>query len=309
MKLRSFILINCIILLLILLVDGMWLIKVEGINSIPKSYNKPKSEGTNNNTNKMSNIVYENKDNPVNIIIMGLDDEEVRSDVILLMNYSPKDNRLNIISIARDTMTEINNRRVKINSLIGINGEKLVAEKVEELTGLPVHYYVTLNFEGFRNIIDTLDGVEVDVPFNMNYDDPEQGLHIHLKKGMQLLDGDKAEQFVRYRKGNRTGEGYTFGDLGRIKTQQKFIKALLEQKARFKYISKVDEIFLILKKYMNTNIEIGDINYYLNDLVKLKSCKIEAYTLPGDSKIVKNVWYFICDEQKAKELIDKNFFK
>jgi polyisoprenyl-teichoic acid--peptidoglycan teichoic acid transferase len=287
----------------------MWLIKVEGINSIPKSYNKPKSEGTNNNTNKMSNIVYENKDNPVNIIIMGLDDEEVRSDVILLMNYSPKDNRLNIISIARDTMTEINNRRVKINSLIGINGEKLVAEKVEELTGLPVHYYVTLNFEGFRNIIDTLDGVEVDVPFNMNYDDPEQGLHIHLKKGMQLLDGDKAEQFVRYRKGNRTGEGYTFGDLGRIKTQQKFIKALLEQKARFKYISKVDEIFLILKKYMNTNIEIGDINYYLNDLVKLKSCKIEAYTLPGDSKIVKNVWYFICDEQKAKELIDKNFFK
>lgn len=305
MRLRSFILINCIILFIILLADGIWLIKVEGVNSIPKSYSGRKSEGPKN----LSYFTQEERKKPVNIIIMGLDDEEKRSDVILLLNFDPVSNRINILSIARDTKIKINSRNVKVNSLVGIGGEELVVEKVEELTGLPIHYYVTLNFEGFRNIIDTLDGVEVEVPFNMNYDDPEQNLHIHLKKGKQLLDGDKAEQFVRYRKGNRAGEGYTFGDLGRIEAQQKFIKAMMEQKAKVKYIAKADEIFLILKKYMNTNIEIGDINFYLNELMNLRFCQVESYSLPGDSAYIKKVSYFIYDEEKTKELIDINFFK
>ncbi|MCX8128682.1 MAG: LCP family protein [Clostridia bacterium] len=303
MKLRSFVLVNCIVLFIILLIDGIWLLKIEGINSIPKSHSDSKgNEFLLNNTRK-------DRGKPVNIVMIGLDDEEVRSDVILLLNYSPKSGILNILSITRDTRVRFKGKDVKFNSLIGIKGEDLVIEKLEELTGLPIQYYVTLNFKGFRNIIDTLDGVEIDVPFNMDYDDAEQNLHIHLKKGKQLLDGKKAEQYVRYRKGNRTREGYAFGDLGRIKAQQQFIRAIVEQKLKIKYLSKADEIFFILKSHMTTNIEIGDINFYLDDIMEKKVQRIEAYSLPGHSSYIKNIWYFIHDERETRKLINEKFLK
>ncbi len=246
---------------------------------------------------------------PVNILILGLDDEEVRSDVIILMNFKPEDAKLNILSIARDTRVYFKGKPWKINAMMAIGREKLVIDTVERYTGMPVHYYITLNFRGFREIVDTLGGVEFYVPFNMDYDDPAQNLHIHLKKGWQVLDGRKAEQFVRYRKGNRNGQGYEDGDLGRIKAQQEFIKAFIKQKSSFKYISRVDEIFSILKKHMKTNIEIGDIVYYLDYIKGFNPENVEMFTLPGDSRYVDGISYFICDWEKARELINEKFAK
>lgn len=184
----------------------------------------------------------------INVLVLGLDDDEKRSDVIALINYNPDENKMNILSIARDTRVKVNGKYMKINALIGKGGEKMVIDMVEDITGLPVDYYVTLNFKGFREIVDTLGGVEINVPFDMDYDDPYQNLHIHLKKGKQVLDGKKAEQFVRYRKGNHNGEGYEDGDLGRIKMQQLFMREFVNQKLKLKYLLKADEIFYTLKK-------------------------------------------------------------
>ena len=143
----------------------------------------------------------------INLLAMGLDESENRSDGIMLINFHPERGKVNVLSIARDTMVKFNNgKRSKINALIGIGGERKIIEKVEELTDMPVHYYLTINFEGFRKIIDLLDGIEIDVPFDMRYDDPYQNLHIGLNKGKQILDGKKAEQYLRYRKGNRAGK-------------------------------------------------------------------------------------------------------
>jgi len=112
---------------------------------------------------------------------------------------------------------KVNGKYMKINALIGKGGEKMVIDMVEDITGLPVDYYVTLNFKGFREIVDTLGGVEINVPFDMDYDDPYQNLHIHLKKGKQVLDGKKAEQFVRYRKATTTGKVMRMGILDGLK--------------------------------------------------------------------------------------------
>lgn len=180
----------------------------------------------------------------INVLVLGLDDDETRSDVIALINYNPIESKMKILSIARDTRVRVNGKYTKINSLIGKGGEKLVVDMVEEITGLPIDYYITLNFKGFREIVDILGGVEIDVPFDMDYDDPYQNLHIHLKKGKQVLDGKKAEEFVRYRKGNHSGEGYEDGDLGRIKMQQLFIEEFVKQKLKLKYLLKADEIFI-----------------------------------------------------------------
>ncbi|HHV96366.1 MAG TPA: LCP family protein [Clostridiaceae bacterium] len=246
---------------------------------------------------------------PVNLLILGLDQDKTRSDVIIVINYQPWKDTLNMISIPRDTKVIINGENHKINAMFGIGGEELTISKVEKITGLKIDYYVTIDLEAFRKIVDELGGVEIYVPFDMVYDDPEQNLHINLKKGLQVLNGSKAEQFVRYRKGNSPQTGYKDGDIGRINAQQIFIKALIEQKLNLKYIHKLDEIYDILSKHTRTNIKFKDLMYYLKDINNIKINKINNYILPGVAEIIDNLWYFIYDAEKTWDLINTSFYK
>lgn len=300
MEFRKRVFIICIVVSVLLFIDGV--LVIDNLFII----------GTKKPQGSVHNLIDEQSvsvDSPINIIVLGLDEEGVRSDVIVLLNYNPGDGKLNILSIARDTRVRARGNITKINALVGMGGEELLIKGVEQLTGLKVDYYLTLNFIGFRKIIDTLDGVKINVPVDMDYDDPEQNLHIHLKKGEQVLDGNKAEQFVRYRKGNKNGQGYTDGDVGRIKVQQEFMKSLIDQKVKLRYFSKVDDVYFILKKYMRTNIELNDINYYLNNIRNTKYEKIQSYTIPGEPAYVDDIWYFVCNKKKTRELIDNKFFR
>lgn len=283
-----------------------------------KNRHKEKKQGENNirygdkdNNNFKENYSLKESqqvNNPINLLVLGLDEDGTRSDVILLANYKPGKNCINILSITRDTKVTVKGKTIKINSLVGMGGEKLISSKVEEMTGLQIHYYLTMDFTGFRKIIDELGGVEIDVPFDMHYDDPVQNLHIHLKKGRQLLDGREAEQFVRYRKSNIPGQGYKDGDLGRIEAQQLFIRELVKQKLNLKYISKVDNIYAIIKEHTKTNIELTDIMYYLKKF-NIKVDKIKTWTMPGNPVIIDNLAYFIYDNEKTSELIKDNFYR
>jgi LCP family protein required for cell wall assembly len=292
---------------LVLFVEGVFTIlnftKTDNINLTKENEN-------NYHNRQIVRNIYKEGDYPeyINLLAMGLDESEDRSDGIMLINFHPKSGKVNILSIARDTMVKLNNgRRSKINALIGMGGEAKIIEKVEELIGMPVHYYLTMNFEGFREVIDLLDGVEIDVPFDMKYDDPYQNLYIRLNKGKQILDGEKAEQYLRYRKGNRVGEGYVDGDMGRIKTQQQFINEFIKQKLKLKYLLKIGDIFFIIKNNVTTNIEIGDFNYYLSTIKKIDTDKINFFTLPGHDEYIDNQYYYIYDEEKTKEIIKNNF--
>ncbi len=247
------------------------------------------------------------EENPVNLMVLGLDGDETRCDVIMLLHFVPSSSHLSIISVARDTRVVSEGAYERINALYSKGAEKRIAKELTEITGLPVHYYITVDFKGFRKIIDTLGGVEFYVPFNMNYDDPTQNLHIHLKKGLQVLNGKKAEQLVRYRKGNTKGQGYTEGDIGRIKMQQDFMKALVRQKLNIRTLSKTAEIFEILRQYVETNIEISDITYYIKSVVKVRSDDIQTLTLPGTSRMIKGKWYFIYDREETAALMETHF--
>lgn len=312
--LRKIIFVICIFVSLVLFIDGI---------SVLALMNSKKDESLRNTrldsgngiiqddiqkmaTNEESSI---STDEPINILVLGLDEEGERSDVILLLNYNPDVGSINILSVARDTRVRARGKRVKINALIGLGGEKLITGKVEELTGLKVDYYITLDFIGFRKIIDTLGGVEVDVPFDMDYDDPEQNLHIHLKKGRQVLNGIQAEHFARYRKGNTSNEGYSDGDLGRIKAQQQLIKALIDQKAKLKYLHKVDDVYFILQKHMKSNIELYDIQYYMKKFMNNGCDSIRTFTIPGESAYIGGISYFVYDREKLKQIIEENFYR
>ena len=109
----------------------------------------------------------------------------------------------------------------------------MLKEEIKNTFGIPIDYYIHVDLQGFIALVDELDGVDIEVPLDMNYDDPTQNLHIHLNAGLQDIDGDKAMQLLRWRKnsdayGNVYG-GYPNGDLGRIETQQAFLKAVIEK--------------------------------------------------------------------------------
>lgn len=244
---------------------------------------------------------------PVNLMLLGLDRDRTRSDVIMLINFDPESSSVNLLSIARDTRIKTGGRFRKINSLYSGGGEKRIASELSRITGLPVHYYVTADFKGFRKIIDVLGGVEFYVPFDMNYDDPTQNLHIHLRKGLHVLDGKKAEQLVRYRKGNLRGQGYLEGDIGRIKTQQDFFRALIDQKLNIKYISKASDIFAIMQEHVKTNITVSDIARFAPSAAKVKSSDVKTFVLPGKSRVINGVWWYIYDEEKTEDMITGNF--
>lgn len=255
----------------------------------------------------------------VNILFLGVDKGGMRSDTIMLLSLNGKTKKVNVLSIPRDTRVPMGSGYQKINAAIGIGEsevkrgrldapEELTIQKVKYLTGMPVHYFMTIDFDAFIEIIDILGGVEFDVPFDMVYDDPQQNLHINLKKGKQLLDGKKSHDFVRFRQGNPGYKGYVMGDLGRIEAQQAFLRALVSQKLRPQYIFKADEIFEAVKKNVRTNYSAKDLIKHIGIIKDLTGEDFTMHQLPGVTATVGGVSYVICDEKKTQELLDEYFY-
>lgn len=308
-KLKKLMLAACSLLSVALFICGVYILNtLNAQGQSAKKYSDYENKGINYPDYGENNSSSITSEEPVNLLILGLDSEEARSDVILLANYSPTLGEINLLSIPRDTKVYVKGKAEKINALISLGGIRLVIGMVEKITGLEIDYYVILNFAGFRELVDALGGVLFEVPFDMDYDDPDQNLHIHLKKGVQLLDGKKAEQLVRYRKGNNRNEGYEDADIGRIKMQQQFLNNLIRQKLKLKYISKVDDIFYILHHNMKTNIRIDDVRHYLKYVENIRLENVQMYTLPGDAVYTDNLWYYIYYREKTKKLINEKFY-
>lgn len=242
-----------------------------------------------------------------NIVILGLDHDRTRTDVIMVVSLIPSGNRIAALSIPRDTMVKIDGKTAKINEIYFRNQENAVFSVINEITGLEMDYFAAVDYAGFRKLVDFLGGVEIEVPFDMNYDDPLQNLHISIKKGRQILDGKKAEQFIRYRVSNGNRYGYSDGDIGRIKVQHAFIKELVKQKLKVQNVTKAPDIYLILKQYVKTNIRLQEVYRYCPMLLKITHRDIEMHTLPGEPHYIDGVSYFLFDKAETKKLIEEYF--
>ncbi|MBR4950017.1 MAG: LCP family protein [Clostridia bacterium] len=231
----------------------------------------------------------------VNILLLGTDESRRRTDTMMLFSLDTEENKLTITSIPRDTKIKIKNRAQKLNASIPFGSLGLLIQNIKDMTGIPIHHYALVDFTGFRNIIDILGGVEFDVPMRMKYSDPTQDLYIDLEKGVQILDGKKAEQVVRYR------YGYAMGDYKRIEVQRDFMIALMEQKFKPEYLSKAVDIFKEISKYAETNITVGDMMNYLSSIKKLNMEEINNVKMPGQSRYINRTSYFIADIEGVKE--------
>lgn len=248
---------------------------------------------------------------PFNVLLMGVDVGTVgsknspkRSDTMIVVNYNPKTAEVAMVSIPRDTRVKINGGYEKINAANVRGGTELAIQCVEELLGIDINYYVEINYEGFREFVDAIGGVDVVIPYNMDYDDPQQDLHIHFKKGEKVhLDGKKAEKFVRWRK-NNDGTGYAEGDLGRIRTQQEFMVKVLEKVKSPSMLFNLPSILKILPKYIETNMDPVTMLALSKDIPKINADSIEKYTLAGESKIIDGIWYFVYNPEESRDMID-----
>ena len=157
------------------------------------------------------------------ILVSGSDDGNGNSDTNILVAIDTVNGYIYGTSIARDTKAVWNGKNHKINAAFGSGGMEKMAEVVSDQLGIPVDYTVSVDLKGFSALVDAIGGVDFDVPVNMDYEDPYQDLYIHISKGMHHLSGSEALKVVRFRK------GYATQDIGRMETQQKFLKAVAKQ--------------------------------------------------------------------------------
>lgn len=237
---------------------------------------------------------------PYNVLVLGEDVEAGLTDVIMLCRVDPEKEKATILSIPRDTKVKVKGTTMKINGGYSVGGVNQMINSVETLTGVNVDYYFLINLEAFRDIVDAVDGVYYTVPRNMDYEDPLQDLYIHLKKGYQHLDGNEAEQLVRFRQ-------YPNGDVDRIRVQQNFIDELISQKLNTQYVDKIPRVYNIIRHNSNTDMTVDKMLSAGTTLMDFDRDNIESYIVPGEGQYIGDVSYYIADTDSLEEIIEENF--
>ena len=250
-------------------------------------------------------------------LILGVsEDIDVElTDTIILAAYNPDTQKAFMISVPRDTYIGTSTKKVsmydKINAIYSKYGVEKTIEYVEEITGVEIDYHAVIRTSALIEIVDIIGGVEFEVPINMKYDDKSQNLHINLKKGLQVLDGKKAEQLLRFRH-NNDGSTYSYeygdNDYGRMRTQREFIKATIEQTIQLQNILKTKEIITAIFDNLETDITLSKLLAYVPYMMSFDINELKMEQLPGISVKKNEVWVYehnkIKTEKMIKELIN-----
>ena len=215
------------------------------------------------------------------------------TDTMLLASYDVTNQKATVMSIPRDTMVNVPWDIKKINSVYnyyggGDKGIQALYKEIAQLVGFEPDYQVIVEWDAVGAIVEAMGGVYYDVPRNMNYDDPYQDLHIHQTKGYRKLSGDDAMQVLRYRHDNDMRYGYPDGDLGRIKTQQTLLKAMVEQLLQLKNVTKIGEFARAVKNNVTSDLTFEEMLWFGSQAVMggLKVDDVNFVTMPNTGKYV-----------------------
>ncbi len=257
---------------------------------------------------------------PIRFLVVGIsgyEEDYKLADTIMLCSYNPKTQKASILSIPRDTYVGKNKEKAsasyKINAVYR-NGENLdgMVEAIENITNLEIANYFVIDTDALIQLVDAINGVDFDVPIDMNYDDDGQGLHIHLSAGLQHLNGEQAEGLVRFRH-NNNGTSYptSYGDndLGRMKTQRAFIEATLKQTLRPENILHLTKIAEIAFNNIKTNMTFNTIKDYIPYAVSFSTENLQTGVLPGASELTNKIWIYNVDKKKTQQIVEELFIE
>ena len=258
----------------------------------------------------------------VNIAVFGTDEDGFRADVNIVINYTPKTGEVHLISVPRDTRVTMTDDMIEyleekgkyVPDKTGVYGQCKLTEvhayagegnraafsvaMLEDILDVPIDYYIKVNLNAFRELVDAVGGVDFDVQDRLYYTDPVQGLYIDLYPGEQHLDGKKAEMLVRFR------EGYAQKDLKRIQVQQDFMRAFMEQATKNEMLLKnMDDMIRVALDYTETDMPLSKALHYAKYISKLELSSMTMDTIPGDGGS-----YFEADEEGVEELVSYRFY-
>lgn len=243
-------------------------------------------------------------DGYTNMLIMGIDDgvdedggTEKRADGIVVASFENATGKLRFIHVPEDTWVNVtgSKEQMKIKNLYAMGGAPLMTRQVNSLLGVSIHQYMVLDMQVFSELIDAIGGVDIYVESDMNYDDADGGISIHLPQGYQHLDGRQAVQYLRYRSDD-------LDDLGRMQRQQRFSKALYQNLLQFRTLTKLPAIAEIIKERVETSAEIFDSMYIANVLRHLSSTPPESIILPGAPAADDPTIWVIDDDATAQRM-------
>ncbi len=258
----------------------------------------------------------ENEASETTILLMGTDKSGYRTDSMLAVNVNFETNTVSLFSIPRDYRITLNS---KVQELINHHSKyikltelhsyakvadyespaSLTASAVEELVGFRFDHIVLFNLKAFREVVDALGGLEVNVPSRLYYEDPYQDLYIDLYPGLQTLTGRQAEGLVRFRK-NNFGGGY--GDFNRMEVQQYVLKEFVKKLVSVDSALNANQLFDIAKENVQTDADLSDLVYLLSRFGEIDFDRIYSHTLPGYADTINGAYYYIPPENE--ELIE-----
>ena len=236
------------------------------------------------------------------VMIMGVDeraDDVGRSDTLMIATLDPDKNQAALLSVPRDTRVKIKGHGFdKINAAYAYGGRKLTQEPIESLLNTHIDHYIKINVHGFTKIIDALGGIDIDVEKRMYYEDPwddDGGLYIDLQPGMQHMDGKTAITYVRYRDEE--------GDIGRIKRQQNFMKAVMDKLVSPTIIPKLPAIVSAVSDSVETDMSVSEILSFLGTLQDAKDNGLKSEMLPGKPVYIEGISYWVPDISKTRQIL------
>ena len=233
------------------------------------------------------------------VLVSGVDDGNGNSDTNILVAVDAQNGSIYGVNIPRDAKAVINGKSHKFNAAHNIGGMEQTAAVLSEQLGIPVDYTVEVSLRAFAALVNAIGGVDFYVPLDMDYDDPVQDLSIHFSAGMQHLSGEDALKVVRFRH-NNDGTGYGSEDIGRMKTQQDFLRAVAKQTLRPANLTKVSEFARIFQKYVKTDLELGELAWFGQQAFSAGADNIQFSTLPGEWKSP----YIYLDAEAVLELVN-----
>lgn len=269
-------------------------------------------------TGQLENATFDlvRVDGIYNFLVLGHDKVALNTDVIMIVSFDTNDGSISVMQLPRDTYIEHDGYAHKINSMFAYlvgrarqSGSKNVyhdalasyCDLLENALSIELDNYALINLDAFENIVDIIGGVPIYVPDDMHYDDEVQGLSIHINKGQQVLDGETAAGFVRFR------SGYINADIGRQDAQKLFMTAFLDQVKNTISVTTVTKIVDQVIKNITTDLSAPDAAYYAKSALSVDLGNLNMITLPGKSIYSGGVSYYVIYRQSAIDIINGYF--
>jgi LCP family protein required for cell wall assembly len=292
--------ITLFILLICLIGGGAYLYNV--YNNVAKAVDKMNQPISREVSAKRETKVEPKKKDPISILMVGVDErvgDKGRTDSMIVITVNPEKKTTKMLSIPRDTRTKLINKTNssknhldKINAAYAYGGIEESINTVENFINVPIDYYIQVNMESFKDIVDAVGGIDVDNKYAFELDG------VTLKTGQQHLNGIKALQYARMRKADPRG------DFGREERQREVISKIIDKGKSFSTLTKYDDILVALENNIKTNLTLNDIISIQADY-KTAAETIDKLEIKGTGAMINNIWYFLVDDETRQSISDE----